>query len=115
MARQKAKAREERGGSAGPERFVLEKTYTSYAVVIPHGDNEALGVDGRLAVKKRLNELIPEADYFEFDWSEPGEAYLYLRLHVDDDTPERHALVQTVLDEEITKAHEAAPASPGIR
>jgi len=112
MARQKARtAGEGSVRSGGPERFVLEKTYTSYAVAIPHEDNEALGADGRRAVKDRLNALVPEADYFEFDWSEPSAAYLYLRFHVDDDTPENRAIVQSVLDEEITKALEASPGT----
>src|SRR3712207_962716 len=86
MARQKTKTAGEAGErSAGPERFVLERTYTSYAVAIPHADNEALGVDGRRAVKARLDKLIPHADYFEFDWSEPENAYFYLRFSVEED------------------------------
>lgn len=93
---------------------MLQKTYTSYAIAIPHEENEALGRDGRRAVKDRLRALVPQADLIEFDDSDSESSYLYLRFAVEDDTPERHALIQTILVEEINAALDAAPTAPGM-
>jgi len=102
------------GGGSNPRRIVLEKTYTSYAILLDQDEFDALGDEARKSLASRMDMLVPSLDLLEFS-DVTDEPYIYLRLPADVDNEQMHAAIQEILDDEITHALEARPISPGTR
>jgi len=102
------------GGGSNPRRIVLEKTYTSYAILLDQDEFDALGEPSRKSLASRMDMLVPSLDLLEFS-DVADEPYIYLRLPADVDNGQMHAAIKEILDDEITKALEAVPPSPGMR
>jgi len=115
MARRKpTDASEATSGRSNPSRIVLQRTYTSYAILLERDEFDALGDESRKSLASRMDMLVPSLDLLEFS-DVADEPYIYLRLPADVDNEQMHAAIQEILDDEITNALEATPRSSSPR